>query len=56
MWLLTTASIFLSLKNNRKITLSLATLLAWLTLATPVAAYQANHNPDQLLGYRPRSK
>ena len=56
MWLLTIASVLLSLKNDRKITLSLATLLAWLTLATPVAAYQAARNPDQLLGYRPRGK
>ena len=56
MWLLTIASVVLSLRNDRKITLSLATLLAWLTLATPVAAYQAARNPDQLLGYRPRSK
>jgi len=56
MWLLTIASVLLSLKNDRKITLSLATLLAWLTLATPVAAYQAARNPDQLLGYRPWGK
>src|SRR3712207_5944800 len=56
MWLLTIASVLLSLKNDRKITLSLATLLAWLTLATPVAAYQAARNPDKLLGYRPRRK
>jgi tryptophan-rich sensory protein len=56
MWLLTIASVLLSLKNDRKITLSLATLLAWLTLATPVAAYQAARNPDQLLGYRLRGK
>lgn len=47
-WLLTIASIILSLKTDRKIALSLATLLAWLTLATPVAAYQATRNPDEL--------
>ena len=29
------------------------TSLAWLTLATPVAAYQARHNPDPVLGYNP---
>ena len=48
MWLLTTASVLLSLQNDRKIALSLATLLTWLTLATPVSAYQMVHNPDQL--------
>ena len=56
MWLLTIASVVLSLKTDRKIALSLATLLAWLTLATPVAAYQAARNPDELLGYRPRGR
>jgi translocator protein len=56
MWLLTIASVLLSLKNDRKITLSLGPLLAWLTLATTVAAYQATRNPDQLLGYQPRGK
>ena len=55
-WLLTIVSIVLSLKTDRKIALSLATLLAWLTLATPVAAYQAARNPDELLDYRPRRK
>ncbi len=38
-WVLTIVSMLLSLENDRKITLSLGTLLAWLTLATPVAAY-----------------
>ena len=56
MWLLTIASVVLSLKNDRKIVLSFAALLAWLTLATPAAAYQTVRNPDQLLGYRPRRK
>lgn len=54
MWLLTIVSVLLTLKNDRKIALSLGTLLAWLTLATPVSAYQAAKNPDELLGYRPR--
>lgn len=49
-WALTVASVVLSLKNDRKITLSLGTLLAWLTLATPTAAYQAASNPDELFG------
>ena len=56
MWLLTLASVLLSLKSDRKIALSLGSLLAWLTLATPVAAYQATRNPDELLGYRPQRK
>ena len=55
-WLLTIASVLLSLENDRKIAASLGTLLAWLTLATPVAAYQAARNPDELLGYRPRGR
>lgn len=49
-WALTVASVILSLKNDKKITLSLGTLLAWLTLATPAAAYQAASNPDDLFG------
>lgn len=49
-WALTVASVILSLKNDKEITLSLGTLLAWLTLATPVAAYQAASNPDELFG------
>ena len=56
MWLLTIASVLLSLKNDRKLTLSLGSLLAWLTLATPVAAYQAIRNPDGLLGYQPQRR
>lgn len=55
MWALTVASVALSLKSGRRdVALSLGTLLAWLTLATPVAAYQAVKNPDPLLGYEPR--
>jgi hypothetical protein len=34
----------------------LGSLLAWLTLATPVAAYQAARNPDELLGYQPEGR
>lgn len=49
-WAFTVASVVLSLKNDKKITLSLGTLLAWLTLATPAAAYQAASNPDELFG------
>lgn len=53
-WLLTIASVALSLKNGRRdVAISLATRLAWLTLATPVTAYQAAKNPDPLLGYDP---
>jgi tryptophan-rich sensory protein len=56
MWLLTIASVLLSLKDGRRdVALSLGTLLAWLTLATPVATYQAVANSDELLGYRPRT-
>jgi len=55
-WLLTIASVLLSLENDRKIAVSLGPLLAWLTLATPVAAYQAARNPDELLGYRPQGR
>lgn len=47
---LAVASVILSLKNDRKTTPSLGTLLAWLTLATPTAAYQAASNPDELFG------
>jgi tryptophan-rich sensory protein len=56
MWILTIASVLLSLENDRKIALSLGSLLAWLTLATPVAAYQAARNPDELLGYQPQGR
>ncbi len=45
---LTIASAILSWKVDRKISLSFVTLLLWLTLATPVAAYQMVHNPDKL--------
>jgi hypothetical protein len=55
MWVLTIASVALSLKDGRRdVAFSLGTLLAWLTLATPVAMYQALEKPDELLGYRPR--
>lgn len=53
-WLLTVVSVALSLKNGRRdVALSLATKLVWLTLATPVTAYQAAKNPDPLLDYDP---
>jgi len=48
-WLLTTATVALAAKNRQgDIALSQATKWAWLTLATPVATYQALHNPDPL--------
>lgn len=54
-WVLTVASLALSLKAGRKdIAASLGSLISWLTLATPVAAYQAARNPDELLGFDPR--
>lgn len=49
-WALTLASVALAARIDRKIALSLATTLAWLTLATPTAAYQAARNPDELFG------
>lgn len=49
MYLLTIISILLTSKIDRKIALSLATLFVWLSLATPVAAYQMIYNPDPLL-------
>jgi tryptophan-rich sensory protein len=50
---LTVASAALGWRLDRKVALSFATLLAWLTLATPVAAYQMLHNPDELFGTPP---
>ncbi len=44
---LTIVSAALSWRVDRKIALSFVTLLLWLTLATPVAAYQMVHNPDE---------
>lgn len=56
-WLLTVASVALSLRNGRRdLALSLITKLAWLTLATPVTAYQAASNPDGLLGHDPNGE
>lgn len=49
-WLLTIASVHLSRAADPKIALSFVTVLAWLTLATPVTAYQAARNPDGLFG------
>lgn len=54
-WLLTLASVALGLKDRRRdVALPLATKLAWLTLATPVTAYQAARNPDVLFGRDPK--
>jgi translocator protein len=50
MYALTIASIVLSAKIDPKIALSFATLFLWLSLATPVAAYQMIYNPDAFLG------
>ena len=47
---LTVASAVLSWRLDRKVALSFATLLVWLALATPTAAYQMLHNPDELFG------
>jgi len=53
-WVLTIASVILSLRGRRRdLALSQGTLLAWLTLATPTAAYQAAKNPDELFGTPP---
>lgn len=49
-WLLTIASTVLSRHMDRKVTLSFAPLLAWLTLATALSAYIAANNPDPFLG------
>lgn len=48
MYVLTVTSILLASKIDQKIALSLATLCAWLSLATIVAAYQMVYNPDPL--------
>lgn len=54
-WLLTTAAIGLALKHRQKdVAASLATKWAWLSLAMPVATYQARHNPDPLFAAKPR--
>lgn len=46
-YVLTIASAILSWNVDRKISLSFVALLLWLALATPVAAYQVVHNPDE---------
>jgi tryptophan-rich sensory protein len=51
-WLLTLASIA-SARRDPRLAASHATTAAWLTLATPVTAYQAMRNRDELFGYRP---
>lgn len=50
MYALTIWSVVLAGRIDRKIVLSLATLFAWLSLATVVAGYQMLHNPDPLFG------
>ncbi len=53
-WLLTTATVAIAAKNRHNdIVGSQATKLAWLTLAMPVATYQAAHNPDPLFAGSP---
>ena len=50
-WLLTTATVAIAAKHRHgDIAGSQATKWAWLTLAAPVATYQATHNPDPLFG------
>lgn len=48
MYMLTICSMLLASKIDRKIVLSLVTLFLWLSLATPVAAYQLIYNEDPL--------
>lgn len=50
MFVLTICSMLLASKIDRKLVLSLVTLLLWLSLATPVAAYQMIYNDDPLFG------
>lgn len=50
MYVLTICSMLLASKIDRKIVLSLVTLLLWLSLATPVAVYQMLYNDDPLFG------
>lgn len=50
MYALTLASAVLSWKIDRKIVLSLVTLLLWLSLASVVAAYQMVFNADPFFG------
>lgn len=48
-WTFTTATVAIAAKNRHTdIVGSQLTKLAWLTLAVPVATYQATHNPDPL--------
>ena len=48
MYGVTIASALRARRIDRRIALSLLPLLLWLSLATPVAAYAALHNPDRL--------
>lgn len=55
-WVLTTATVAIAAKNRQgALVSSQATKLAWLTLAVPVATYQATHNPDPLFAWRRRN-
>ena len=50
MYGLTLASLAVAARTDWRIALSLVPLGLWLTLATPVAAYAAAHNPDECFG------
>ncbi len=52
-WLLTLASIASAARRDPKLAASHATTAAWLTLATPLTAYQALRNPDPLFRTAP---
>ena len=53
----TAATTGISLQTGRtRLATSQLSSLAWLTLATAVAAYQARHNPDTTLGYEPEKQ
>ncbi len=50
----TVATTSISLQTGRtRLAQAQVSSLAWLTLATAVAAYQARYNPDLLFGYEP---
>ncbi|NTW49972.1 MAG: tryptophan-rich sensory protein [Chlorobiales bacterium] len=53
MWAINLRSVFLGLKIDRAVSLALAPLMIWLTLASMVAGYQALHTPDELFGLPP---
>lgn len=49
-WVLTLSSLTSAARRDPKLAAAHATTAAWLTLATPVTAYQALRNPDRLFG------